>query len=212
MRPTKTAAGSSYNPIRCTVPLWLAPLNSRHPASSRSYQPALRLTHAGDSGWGWPAIPCCKLWEVCDGCGGWVSGGFFRVGFAGIGATERGCGSGAQAFGCGGDFRWRQAALVAGVELQTVRAFGFAVQRTWPGAADLRQGSRQAALVEPGAAPGAGRDRASGSDAGFAWHGALAARSGGSPIIAATPGTTSSSNHPASPPSDCANGSMGDDQ
>jgi len=51
-----------------------------------------------------------KLWEVCDGFGGGASGGFFSVGFAGFGAAERGCGSGAQAFGFGGDLRGWHAA------------------------------------------------------------------------------------------------------
>ena len=67
-----------------------------------------------------------SLWEGCDGFGGWASGGFFGVGFAGFCAAERGCGTAAQAFGFGGDLRgWHAAGgrrgVADGVGLQTVR-------------------------------------------------------------------------------------------
>ncbi len=38
--------------------------------SPASYQHSLSVTHAGDSPLICFVIHCCKLWEVCDGCGG----------------------------------------------------------------------------------------------------------------------------------------------
>ena len=70
----------------------------------------------------------------------------------------------------------REAALAGGVGLQTVGAFGFAVQRARPGWADLRKGSGKGGVAGCGATPRAGRDRRSRSDAGGARGGALAAK------------------------------------
>lgn len=40
---------------------------------ARLYQVPWALTHAGDSQYGCDLIQHRKLWEVCDGVGGWVA-------------------------------------------------------------------------------------------------------------------------------------------
>ena len=140
-----------------------------------------------DSHWGFRLrLSCDSLSETVGGLR-WVRrlgfGRIFGVGFAGFGAAERGCGSGAQAFGFGGDLR--------GGTRRWQTAWG--CRRCATGCCGSTRGARRGCPADLNCGKAAGklarlnavqREALAGvvqgwSRAGFARGGALAARSGG---------------------------------